>query len=46
MKSNQIKKSFNEKFSKFQTDTVMNKMKNIMKFAQAVIINVQQKQKH
>ena len=46
IKLSQIKESFNEKSSKSQTDIVMSKMKNIIKFAQAVMINVQQKQKH
>ena len=45
MKLSQIKESFNEKFSKFWADTVMSKMKNIIKTAQIVIINMQQKQK-
>ena len=45
MKLSQIKESLNGKFSKFWADAVMSKIKNIMKFAQAVMINVQQKQK-
>ena len=32
MKSSQIKESFNEKSSKSQADTVMSKMRDIMKF--------------
>ena len=46
MKLSQIKKNFNKKFLKFQTNTVMNKIKDIMKFVQTVMINTQQKQKH
>ena len=34
------------KFSKFWTDVIMSKMKDAMKFAQTVMINAQQKQKH
>ena len=46
MKLSQIKKSFNGKFSKFWANAVINKMRDIIKFAQTVMINVQQKQKH
>ena len=43
MKPSQIKKIFNEKFLESQADAVINKMRNIMKFAQTVMINMQQK---
>ena len=43
MELSQIKESFNGKFSKSWVDAVMSKMRNIMKFAQTVMINVQQK---
>ena len=45
MKLNQIKKSLNGKFSKFQVNAVINKMRDIMKYVQTVMINTQQKQK-
>ena len=46
MKLSQIKESPNGKSSKSQMDTVMSKMRNAMEFAQTVMINTQQKQKH
>ena len=46
MELSQIKKSFNEKSSKSQVDAVMNKMRDIMEFAQVIMINMQQEQKH
>ena len=44
MKLSQIKENLNGKFSKFWADTVISKMKDIIKFAQTVMINVQQEQ--
>ena len=44
MKLNQIKENFNGKSSKSQVNAVMNKMRDIIKFAQTVMINVQQEQ--
>ena len=46
MESNQIKESFNKKSLKSWMDAVMSKMKNIIKFAQAAMINVQQEQEY
>ena len=45
IKLSQIRKNFNKKSSKSQVNVVMSKMRDIMEFAQTVIINVQQKQK-
>ena len=46
MELSQIKESPNGKSSKSQVDTVMSKMRDIIEFAQIVIINVQQEQEH
>ena len=46
MESSQIKESFNEKSLKFWVDAVMSKMRDVMKFAQAVMINAQQEQEY
>ena len=46
MKLNQIKENSNGKSSKSQADTVMSKMRDIMEFAQIIMINTQQEQKH
>ena len=44
MKLSQIKESLNGKSSKSWVDIVMSKMRDVMKFAQAVMINMQQEQ--
>ena len=45
VKSNlSIRKSFNVRFLKSQADVIMSKMRDIMKFAQTVMINAQQEQ--
>ena len=46
MELSQIKKNFNGKFSKSWVNIIMSKMRDIMKFAQTVMINMQQEQKH
>ena len=46
MKLSQIKENFNKKSLKSQVDAVMSKMRDVMEFAQAAMINAQQKQKH
>ena len=38
-----FRKNPDSRFSKFQTDVIMSKMKDAMKFAQTVMINTQQK---
>ena len=45
MKLSQIKESLNGKSSKSQMDAIINKMRNAIEFAQAVMINTQQEQK-
>ena len=46
MELSQIKENLNGKSSKSQVDAVMSKMRDIMEFAQTVMINMQQEQEH
>ena len=46
IKPSQIKENLNGKFSKSQADAVINKMRDTIKFAQIIMINMQQEQKH
>ena len=45
MELSQIKENFNGKFLKSWADAVMSKMRDVIEFAQTVMINMQQEQK-